>query len=366
MKLSCSTGLAAGLLALAAAPALAAPVTVELRVEGATRTLFEGPVTTDVRPFVADDGPHECDGPASAPAPGVTRGAIMSAAPLAYKATWSVPQGSPTFTEIAGENVDYEPATGRFLAEYYNGSFAMAGSCDDIVTQGSKVLFAFADGTETLLALSGPSSAKPGEAVTLKVTDAGSGAAVAGATVGGSVSAADGTVTVGPFSTRGDHDLKATKDKSIRSNRVRVCVSDGADGACGTVSSPAAKPGVVPDVAPPAARFRGLSDRQVLSRGPRELRGSFADASGVKTVKLRLTKRLGKKCWYFSGRSERFRGTRCGKGAYFAITAGADWSYLLPARLGRGRYVLDAVAVDGAGNRTPLARDATRVVFTVR
>jgi len=28
--------------------------------------------------------------------------------------------------------------------------------------------------------------------------------------------------------------------------------------------------------------------------------------------------------------------------------------------------VLDAIAIDGAGNRTPLARGTTRVVFTVR
>jgi hypothetical protein len=63
---------------------------------------------------------------------------------------------------------------------------------------------------------------------------------------------------------------------------------------------------------------------------------------------------------------ERFRRTRCGTGAYFAIGDRADWSYLLPERLTRGRYVLDAIAIDGAGNRTPLARGATRVVFTVR
>ena len=73
-------------------------------------------------------------------------------------------------------------------------------------------------------------------------------------------------------------------------------------------------------------------------------------------VKLRLTKRLGKRCWYFSGRMERFRRTKCGNGAYFAIGDRADWSYLLPERLDRGRYVLDAIAIDGAGNRTPLER----------
>ena len=81
---------------------------------------------------------------------------------------------------------------------------------------------------------------------------------------------------------------------------------------------------------------------------------------------MRLAKRAGGKCWYFSGKMETFRRTKCGTEKYFAIGEKADWSYLLPARLGKGRYVLDAIAIDGAGNRTPLARGTTRVVFTVR
>ena len=46
--------LALVLAALAAAPAaLAAPVTVNLRVEGKTATTFEGPVTTDAKTLIA-------------------------------------------------------------------------------------------------------------------------------------------------------------------------------------------------------------------------------------------------------------------------------------------------------------------------
>jgi hypothetical protein len=369
MKLSLSTGLVAGLLALFAAPALAAPVTVDLRIEGATRTLFEGPVTTDTAPFVANDGPHACG---TAP----TRGAVISTAAqaggFAIDASWNATYNSPSFTSIAGENVEYDPATQRFLGEFKNGSFASVGACDDSVVTGDRVLFAWADGSEQLLALSGPATAKPGEAVIVKVTDAASGAAVAGASVGGAVSAADGTISAGPWSDRGDHDLKATKDGAIRSNRVRVCVTDGADGACGTAVPVPLKPAdrspgmAAPDESAPTAKLAGFKDHQVFTSGPRDLRGTFSDPSGVKVVKLRLTKRVGKRCWYFSGKQERFRGARCGKGAYFAIGDKADWSYLLPAQLGPGRYVLDAVAIDGAGNRTPIQRGRTRVVFTVR
>src|SRR5688500_1848447 len=100
MKLSLPTGLAAGLLALAAAPALAAPVTVDLRIEGATRTLFEGPVTTDVRPFNFTGGePHECARGGTGPQ--VTRGAVIAAgaeaAPFTIGGTWNDGFGSPTF-----------------------------------------------------------------------------------------------------------------------------------------------------------------------------------------------------------------------------------------------------------------------------
>ena len=51
---------------------------------------------------------------------------------------------------------------------------------------------------------------------------------------------------------------------------------------------------------------------------------------------------------------------------YFAIGDRQSWSYLLPKRLGKGRYVFDAVAIDKSGNRDQLARGRNRVVFLVR
>ena len=74
---------------------------------------------------------------------------------------------------------------GAFLAEYKNGAFASLGACADPIQNGDEVLFAYAVGTEPLLALAGPATARPGEAVTVRVTDAGTGAPVAGASVGG-------------------------------------------------------------------------------------------------------------------------------------------------------------------------------------
>jgi hypothetical protein len=371
-------GLAAGLVLLFAVPAaLAAPVTVDLRIEGASRTLFEGPVTTDVRPFhfTGDPAQHRCDATVSASGgtsdtPVPTRGAALSAAaeltPFAVGGSWSDTYANPTVTSVAGENVDYDPGSGRFLGEYKNGQFASVGSCGDPIAAGDRLLFAYTDGSEPLLALSGPTSARPGGSVTVKVTNAGTGAAISGAGVGGRTTGADGTAVVGPFSQRGDQDLKASKAGAVRSNRLRVCVSDGSDGFCGAGGGAPGAPGGTggPDTTGPATTL-GVKNGKVFSRrkAPRTLRGRAAsDPSGLRAVKLRLLRKTGKHCSFFSDGRGRFRKAHlCWHGAYFAIGDRADWSYLLPKRLGRGRYVLQAYAIDGAGNRGPIKRARFRV-----
>jgi hypothetical protein len=386
-----SAGLAAGLLTLAcAAPAVAAPVTVDLRIEGKTSTLFEDPVTVDVRTFhfTGDGTSHRCDGtaaenqgPSATPVP--TRGGAVAQAidtqGLVARGTWSASFGSPTFTDIAGEDVNFDPGTNKFLAEYKNGAFASFGSCGDPVANGDRVLFAWADGSEQLLALSGPATARPGETVTVRATDAANGNPVSGANVGGAVTGADGNAVVGPLNERGNNDLKASKSGAIRSNRVRVCVTDGADGACGTTGpAPAASSGgssgtggapVARDTSAPVARIAGIRNGQRFKRkkAPRTLRGSVApDPSGLRAVKLSLTRQARGRCQLYSPSKERFRRSRCGRRVNFSIGDRQDWSYLLPKRLGKGRYVLDVIAVDKLGNRDTLARGRNRVVFFVR
>src|SRR6185503_6923339 len=148
--------------------------------------------------------------------------------------------------------------------------------------------------------------------------------------------------TVGPFTTIGDHDLKATKTGTVRSNRLRVCVTSGADGACGTVQ---------PDTTAPTATIAGIRNGQHFSRkkAPRELHGTVtADPSGLWAVKIRLTRKLGKTCWYFSGSKERFLKRTCGKQYALKVGDQPTWSYLLPSRLPRGSYVLDTYAIDNA------------------
>jgi hypothetical protein len=380
-----------GLLPALALPALAAaaPVTVNLRIEGKSRTLYEAPVTTDVGPIDVGDGTgaHACDGTATpavtTPAP--TRGnAIMSAARgpggFGFTATYSF---DLQFSEIAGDNVAFDPGTFEFLAEYKNGRFADFGSCGDQIANGDDVLYAYATGAEQLLKLSGPATAAPGAAATLTVTDAATGTPVAGADVGGLTTGTDGTVqpTLGD---RGPHAFKATKAGAIRSNRIDVCATDGGDGACGSPSPPppeSACPtsgsgglcGSSSDRAP-RATLTGIKDHQRFARGkgPRRLRATIAfGASGIRAVKLRLTRNDRGRCTYFSGTSERFRTNRrakCGaeNGFWFDVGTDPTVDYLLPRALPRGHYVLDVNVIDKALHRDDARRrGANRIVFDV-
>src|SRR5262249_49546565 len=147
--------------------------TVNLRIEGPTRTVFEGPVTTDVRTFhFTGDVEHPCDNGAGA----VTRGAVITAAagssPFTTHGTWSDQFGSPSFDNVGGENVAFDPATNAFLVEYKNEQVAAAGACGDPVANGDRVLFAYAAFDAPLLALAGPAGAHTGDTVTLTVTNA--------------------------------------------------------------------------------------------------------------------------------------------------------------------------------------------------
>jgi hypothetical protein len=120
-----------------------------------------------------------------------------------------------------------------------------------------------------------------------------------------------------------------------------------------------------PDTTAPVASIRGIRSGQRFTRrrAPRELRGTVsADPSGLWAVKLRLTRRHRGTCWYFSGSREQFLKRTCGKAYAFKVGDETVWSYLLPARLPRGRYVLSTYAIDNAFNRGA----ERRVVFRVR
>ena len=288
MKLRSPAGLAGLVLALLlAAPAAAAPVTVDLRIEGANATSVRGQ-GHDRRAasfrYTGEPVAYTCDGtsanggPSSVPVP--TRGAaLMEAAertPFAIAGAWNAQFMSPTFTHVVGEKVEYDSTTDRYLWETKKGEGSSAGACGDQIQTGDEVVFAYAKFGARVLKLSGPATAQPGSQLSVRVTDLGNGSPVPGATVAGVTTDADGRATVGPFSA-GEHPLQATKPDVVRSNHLRLCVTNGTDGACGSVLASA------PDTTAPTASIRGIRNGQRFTRrrAPRELSGTAsADPSG--------------------------------------------------------------------------------------
>ena len=92
--------------------------------------------------------------------------------------------------------------------------------------------------------------------------------------------------------------------------------------------------------------------RFARKRAPRSIEGSVTpDPSGLQEVRLGIKRRLGVgRCSVFDGATERFRRRSCYGWDSFAIGDRAEWSYLLPRRLPRGRYKIRAIAIDKAGN----------------
>lgn len=226
---------------------------------------------------------------------------------------------------------------------------------------------------------------------------------------GGSTATTTGGQATLTLTQRGPVTLTASRSGDT-SDAQTVCVSSGSDGFCGTsagggggggssstptapgsttstpvTSGPAGPtPGPTstptPDRTAPRARISSVTARTYAhGHGPKTLSGTVAEAmaggarrpdqSGLKSVSLRLTRKVGKRCTTFSFTRERFVKARCGadNGKFYVVGKEAKLSYLLPSRLGPGRYVLDALAEDNAGNKdTKRVSGANRVVFRVR
>jgi hypothetical protein len=277
--------------------------------------------------------------------------------------------------------------SGHFWGEFVNG-VPGNGACPDELAQGDEVLFApepESGAGDNPMYLAAPSTAQRGApfnvTVTEKQTD-GSTHPIQGASVGGATTDANGVAAV-TLDTIGQVGLRATHDGNIRTATETVCVHDGDDGTCGTTKpgEPAPPPCIhdgddglcgTPDHKATYGFIKSIREHQRFRKGhgPRQLEGTTdPDPSGLKDAQLRLTRNDRGRCSRFSGTLLRFvHMKRCGarRGTWFSIGSKADWSYLLPKALGRGRYVLDLKTIDGASNAdTTLARTRNRVVFFV-
>jgi hypothetical protein len=381
--------LACAALALHAPPALAGePSSVSVRVEGVSETkLLPTVVTTTTAPVVGDGNlEHACPGTSAL-------GALQLATSGGWSGPWDAGFKQYVIFTIEGETHLFEPGA---PANYFwslwidDRESAEAGACEAELHAGDRVLFvpscfgpACPSESTTVLELGAPPAANVGEPVTVTVTRYdrnGEGTPASGAVLtGGSEPAktdAAGRATV-TFAHAGEALLATPGGGSDVRAEARVCVHAGNDGTCGTSGS---SPGPTPaggGVASFVQRYSGpyalvagaasVSEGHTYRRGhaPRILSGTILAHNPVTSVSLELRRELRGRCWAYQGASERFARARCGHGAFFKVASGGAYSYLLPAALGAGRYVLDIRATDDAGNVTRLARATSRIVFHV-
>jgi hypothetical protein len=356
-------GLAAGLVVLVAAP-VALGANVAVRVEGTADTLLPRTLTSTTTGTFTKDGStsHQC-------ARNSATGALEAATGGNWAGRWAS-FGDYEIQTIRGETHTSEAGdtSGTYWAFWLNYKFSSTGGCGTPMQDGDDVLFfpsCFGCAQEPApLRIAGmPTTAGQGQVFGVRVVQYGvtfdsefnattTVAPAAGATVtaGGRAftAGADGIAHVS-VSSNGVAGVRASKDGFVRTATEPVCVN------CGTPPPPPGSPGAADTVGP--ATTLGIKNGRVFKRrkAPRTLRGRVAsDPSGLFAVKLRLRRKDGMHCSFFSGKRERFRRSPCGKGAYFPIGDRADWSFLLPKRLGRGRYVLEGYAVDGVFNRGPI------------
>ncbi|MBX5469629.1 MAG: hypothetical protein IRZ21_06995 [Thermoleophilaceae bacterium] len=347
------------LIALTAAPAAAAaPVTVNLRVEGLTQTIYEGPVTTDAKQLTKDGtGPHPCDGTngGANPTPGPTMTTALDDASIQHGFTWDGTWfgfGDFGIDRIGPDSSD--TANNRYWGYALNYTPSAVGGCQQQVRDGDEVLFAYDFFNKShLLKLSGPAKAAIGEAITVHVVDGQNGSPVAGATVGGATTNGSGDATLS-FAAPGVETLKAEEPSSVRSNALAVCVYAPGSGACGTAPSSGEDGqggGQAHDSTAPTAAIASPRDGARYARGPRVLRGRASDDVALYGVYFRLRLYAAGGCRWYSGRADRFtRPGHCAHARFVRLGKQASWSYLLPDRLPRGRYVLETKAIDTSFN----------------
>jgi hypothetical protein len=363
----------AGLLSLVCcASASAAPVTVNLRVEGSGSTVFDGPVTTDAKTVTtAAGGSHKCDGTNNhtANTPGATPTTALDDASIAHGFTWDGSYSSSfddfLVERIAGDGGVGAPFTGNFWDLIVNRLPAQTGGCQIRLNDGDQVLLEWQDGSKPNLQLSAAATTvQTGQPLDVTVQQYGADgtlAPAAGATVAGQTTAANGQASV-IFGTAGTQELKASRSDAIRSNGVSVCVYAPGSGDCGTTKAPPSGPTATPDRVKPAALLVSPRANATYKRGPRKLVGTASDNKALFQVYFRLRRHSHGGCSWYSAKSARFTHAKPHCSArYQRLGTKATWSYLLPAALPPGKYQLDEKALDTSFNAT-----VKSIEFTVK
>ncbi|MEA2370528.1 MAG: hypothetical protein QOH12_922 [Solirubrobacteraceae bacterium] len=397
-----------------AAASAATPATglVTVRVEGGDQTIL-APTTvlTEAGAFHPANDPvaaHACPGTSAAQALELATGGVWSG-------TYFTSFGDYEVDSILGEAHPTGATDGSYWAFWVNNAPAQVGICQQQLNPGDQILF-FPDCfgacpagfvSPAVLGISAPAVVQSGTPFTASVVAypnaGGPPKGLVGATItGGGATAATGsggqaTVTL---NSTGSHLLSATAPNSVRTE-TGICVHNGNDGNCGTTKgnpgaggptgpagvgagTPGAPSTTTPggcvtngadgrcgtlDKTAPIARLQIPEGRHYAhGKGPRTLDGTVpADPSGLRTIRLRLTRLNHGGCQVFSPKKATLVDGTCkiDLAPWFSVGPPSPFSYLLKKRLPAGRYVLDVEATDNAGNVDKQVPGRSRIVFRV-
>ena len=389
-------GAVISLVLVLAASASAAPIIVNLRVEGSTNTLFEGPVSTEGIPnppgITTESSPtaEPCDfkdngsnggyGP-SAATPTAALYDAATADHLDFNAEWFSSLNDFDISQV-GDDIADAGGNEAYWGFAVNYTYSTVGGCQLQLAPGSEVLWAYNYfNLKHLLSLSGPSSATVGVPFTVHVTDGQTGEPISGAAIGQLVDGVTNTSSSSPTTNAagnatvtltqvGTVTLKATQSESVRSNGLSLSVSVG-NASCVCSGPPILPPKSALEVAPDVAKIAGVKNGHLYSRrsAPRVLEGIIEVPAGdtLREVRISLQRRYRGRCFDFNGSRESFvRTKKCGSATFFSVGGSESFSYLLPARLPKGIYTYDIEAVDSAGQPTGLVSGISHVVFQVK
>ncbi len=213
-----------------------ATVTVSLRVEGATQTLYDGPVST--APGLLDgrdgSGAHPCQGDHPG-VPQATAAGALSSAGIGWQGSW-FSDLQDFFVNRIGPDASQPPFA--YWALLVNWRYAL-GACRAGLNDGDEVLWVYDTAQRPLiLRLSGPTHVAPGVPFVVRVrdgwlrADGSDGGPVAGALVDDSSTGSDGQARL-QLEQAGVFQLRATRGGAVPSNALTVCVGDASCGGSG-------------------------------------------------------------------------------------------------------------------------------------
>jgi hypothetical protein len=375
---------------ISSASATGNPATVTVRIQGlgGETLLPQTQVTTNTAP-IAVEANGTCEGTSAG-------GAVYDA----VGGDWKV-KNQPEGVELQGlEGLDLpefnekEPS-GIYWAFWLEGKYAEQGICSQSIASGQHIVLfpqCYAVGpmcqsatapNNFLTAVPAESTANVGQQVPVTLGALSTETALPESSLPEGDLLADGAQTFAPaadgianvsFSAPGLYTLQAHAPDSVASDTFTICVHNGNDGTCGTTvpgtTTVNGGPAIVKVVPTNTATIAGVKNGHHYPRGkgPRILRGLVNVSAGgtLRDVRISLERQTGKRCFAFSGITERFVPNHCGTTRFFSVGDSESFSYLLPASLRKGRYVYDIEAINDAGSATKLVAGSTHVVFYVK